>query len=189
MNPSIKIKSLYILVGVLVLINTATLGFMWYTKARTEQDVRPPRPESRNSFLVDELGLTGEQLNRFDTLKKKHHKEVLKITQQTKELKDGLFECIKTGDDAKAKEFAGRLAENNKAMELLTYEHFKEVRGICNEEQKVKFDRILIELVRGLEAQSPPPLNAPPPEDRRLPGDRPPPGERQPPEDGPPPKR
>jgi hypothetical protein len=182
MNPGLKIKSLYILVGVLLLINIATLGFIWYTtiKIKTEQEMRPPRPDNKGSFLADELGFTGEQLNKFDTLRKEHHQRVQKIIREAKELKDQLFDCIKTEDDAKAKEFAGKLSENNKAMELLTYEHFKEVRKICKEEQKVKFDRILIELVRGLEAQSPPPMGAPPPEDRRPPGDRPPPGERPP---------
>ncbi len=144
MNPGIKIKSLYILVGVLLLINIATLGFIWYTtvKVKAELGIHPPRPDKNNSFLADELGLTGEQLNKFDTLKKEHHEGVQKIMTQTKELKDELFECIKKGDDAKAKDLAEKLSENNKAMELLTYEHFKEVRSICNEEQKVKFDRI-----------------------------------------------
>lgn len=182
MNPGIKIKSLYILVGVLLLINIATLGFIWYTtvNVKAELEKHPPRPDNKGSFLADELGFTGEQLNRFDTLKREHHQGVQKIMEQTKELKDQLFECIKTGDDAKAKELAGKLSENNKAMELLTYEHFKEVRNICNENQKIKFDRILVDLVRGLEAQSPPPMGAPPPGDRRPPGDRPPPGERPP---------
>lgn len=182
MNPGLKIKSLYILVGVLLLINIATLGFIWYTtvNVKAELERHPPRPDNNNSFLADELGLTGEQLNKFDTLKSEHHQGVQKIMGQTKELKDQLFECIKTGDDAKAKELAGKLSENNKAMELLTYEHFKEVRNICNENQKIKFDRILVELVRGLEAQSPPPMGAPPPGDRRPPSDRPPPGERPP---------
>lgn len=166
MNPGLKIKSLYILVGILLLINVVTLGFIWYTSVyvRMGPPMNPPGPEGKNSFLADELGFTGEQLNKFDILKKEHRQGVQNIMQQTKELKDQLFDCIKTGDDVKAKEIAGKLSENNKAMELLTYEHFKEVRAICNEDQKVKFDRILIELVRGLEAQSPPPR-----------GDRPPP--------------
>jgi len=182
MNPGLKIKSLYILVGVLLLVNIATLGFIWYTsfKLRLEPPLNPPRPDSSNSFLADELGFTGEQSQKFDVLKKDHHQAVEKIMQQTKELKDQLFDCIKTGDDAKAKEMAAKLSDNNKAIELLTYEHFKEVRKICSDEQKVKFDKILIELVRGLETQSPPP-NGPPPGERPPHGDRPPPpGDRPP---------
>jgi Spy/CpxP family protein refolding chaperone len=182
MNPGLKIKSLYIIVGLLLMINVATLGFIWYTsfKLRVEPPLNPPRQDSSNSFLADELGFTGEQSQKFEALKKEHRQGVQNIMQQTKELKDQLFECIKTGDDAKAKELAEKLSENNKAMELLTYEHFKEVRKICNDEQKVKFDKILIELVRGLEAQSPPP-NGHPPGERPPQGDRPPPpGDRPP---------
>ena len=176
MNPGIKIKSLYILVGVLLFINIATLGFIWYTtiKVKTEQEMHPPRPDKNNSFLSDELGFTGEQSQKFEVLKTEHRRGVENILGQTKELKDGLFDCIKTGDEAKAKEIAGKIAENQRALDLLTYEHFKEVRKICNNEQKNKFDRILKELIRGIDAQAPPP-NGPPPGNRPPPpGDRPP---------------
>lgn len=178
MNPGLKIKSLYIITGLLLLINVATLGFIWYTsfKLRVEPPLNPPRPDSSNSFLADELRFTGEQAQKFESLKKEHRQGVQNIMLQTKGLKDQLFDCIKTGDDVKAKELAQKLSENNKAMELLTYEHFKEVRKICSDEQKVKFDKILIELVRGLEAQSPPPQGERPPQGDRPPppGDRPP---------------
>jgi mevalonate kinase len=175
MNPGLKIKSLYVIVGILLLINVATLGFIWYTsfELRVEPPLNPPRPDSSNSFLADELGFTGEQSQKFEALKKEHHQGVEKIMQQTKDLKDQLFDCIKTGDDTKAKEIATKLSDNNKSIELLTYEHFKEVRKICNDKQKEKFDKILVELVRGLEAQSPPPMR--PPRGNRPPGERPPP--------------
>jgi len=176
MNPGLKIKSLYILVGVLLLINIATLGFIWYTtiKNRPGQPFNPPRPDNKGSFLANELGFTGEQSQKFEVLKTEHRRGVENILGQAKEFKDGLFDCIKTGDDVKAKEFAGKIAENQRTLDLLTYEHFKEVRKICNNEQKDKFDRILKELIRGIDAQAPPP-NGPPPEDRPPPpGDRPP---------------
>lgn len=181
MNPGLKIKSLYILVGVLLLVNVATLGFIWYTtiKVRTEQ-VIPPGPENEKSGLASELNFSKEQIQKFEVLKKEHHTGVENVLVQTKELKDQLFDCIKTGDDAKAKELATKIADNNKTLELLTYEHFKEVRKICNDEQKEKFDRILKQLVRGIELQNPP-GNRPPPGDRPPRGDRPPPGEEPPP--------
>lgn len=176
MNPGTKIKSLYILVGILLIINFGTLAFVWFAagKLRSEFEVHPPNPENGSSFLANELGLTGAQLEKFDTLKKGHRLMVQNIMLKTKELKDELFECIKTGNDSRAREIARMLSANNEAMEMLTYEHFKEVRQICNDEQKVKFDKILAELVRGLEAQSHPPFGLPPRDDKRPPEDRPP---------------
>jgi len=182
MNPGLKIKSLYILVGVLLLVNVATLGFIWYTsfKLRAEPPLNPPRPENKSSFLAEELGFSGEQSQKFDSLRNYHHQSVETIMEQTRKLKDELFNCIKTGGDAKAKEIATKLSENNKAIEMLTYEHFKEVRKICNDQQKEKFDKILIELVRGIEIQKAPP-NGPPPREKLPQGDwSPPPGERPP---------
>jgi protein CpxP len=181
MNPGLKIKSLYILVGILLLINVATMSFIWYTKIITEQQINPPRPDNNRSFLADELGFTGEQSQKFEVLKQEHRRGVEIILSETKELKDKLFDCIKTGNDSKAKELSGKIAEKQSALEILTYEHFKEVRKVCNDEQKVKFDKILVELIRGLETKSPPPNGAPPPEDRRPPGDRPPPPDGRPP--------
>lgn len=182
MNPGLKIKSLYIIVALLLMINAATLGFVWYTtfNLRVNPPLNPPRQDNGKSFLAEELGFTGEQSQKFEALKKEHHEGFEKIMNQTKDLKDQLFECIKTGDDAKAKEIAAKLSDINKSTELMTYEHFKEIRKICSEEQKVKFDRILKDLVRGLETQSPP-LNG------MQQGQRPPRGDRPPhPEDRPP---
>ena len=177
MNPGLKIKSLYIIVGVLLLINIATLGFIWYTglQSRIGPPRIPPMQDGKNSFLANELGFTKEQAESFDSLKNEHRRGMEKILGQTKEFKDQLFECIKTGDDARAKVLSEKIADNQKATELLTYEHFKDIRKICNEQQREKFDRILKELVRGIGVQGPPgdgrqpdgpPPEGPPPERR-----------------------
>ena len=115
MNPGLKIKSLYIIVGLLLLINIATLGFIWYTSfnLRGRPPLNPPRQDSSKSFLAEELGFTGEQSQKFEALKKEHHQSVEKIMGQTKELKDQLFDCIKTGDANNGPTIVGDIHTNH----------------------------------------------------------------------------
>ncbi|MDD5361769.1 MAG: hypothetical protein PHN88_06525 [Ignavibacteria bacterium] len=171
---------LYIIIGVLVIVNILTIGFLWLNRPNGPAGVTllPPPPRL---LLEDELSFSPDQVKKFEALREEHRNNVQKLGEEIRIYKDSLFDNVKTGDDAKAKIYASEITEKQSALELMTYEHFKALRGICDDKQKTKFDSLIKDIVRSMEQQRNHLQNNPPPEDRqrRLQrDDQPPPQQR-----------
>ena len=135
----------------------------------------PPRmpngPRGPGMFIVRELNFDDKQKEAFDKLKEAHHAKAMEIQDSLHTLKGQLFDGIPSGDMAKANAAADKIAAMQKQLEIVTFEHFKQVRELCNEEQKTKFDKIIGNV---LEMLAPPPG---PPMGPHGPGGPPPPPE------------
>jgi|WetSurMetagenome_2_1015567.scaffolds.fasta_scaffold105364_3 periplasmic protein CpxP/Spy len=170
---------LYIIIGVLVIVNILTIGFLWINRPDGPAGVILPPPP--RLLLEDELSFSSEQIKKFEALRDDHRRNTIKNGEEIRIYKDSLFDNIKTGDDAKAKLYASKISERQYAQELITYEHFKAIRGICDDKQKTKFDSLIKDIVRSMEQQRNHVQNNPPPEDRQRRGqrdDQPPPKQR-----------
>jgi protein CpxP len=162
----------------LVTLNIATLTAFWLLKER------PPGPPDRpragvTDFLVNELGFDSMQKQKLEDLVNDHRREVMDIRRNIRAAKDSFFALLKepSVDDAMLARAAATATAPDQQMDMITFRHFQQVRQICNDEQKRKFDNILQDVLR---------MNAPPPN-----AQGPPPGVRDghPPGEGPPPPR
>ena len=155
MNPSSKNKLLTWLVILLLIANAATIAMFWLGKPK-----RPPAPQgSAIDFLIKELNLDAKQQEQYKKLADEHRQAAEKIRQQVKEAKDSLFDLIKdpaVSDSVKQARaaIAGKKIEQ---IDLLTLNHFQQVRQLCNTEQQKKFDMI-IQQVTAMMGQPRPPM-------------------------------
>jgi Spy/CpxP family protein refolding chaperone len=197
MNYFDKPKILGILVIALLLLNFGTLAFMWLHKPPPP----PPRememmrenlpPDNKDGagpggFLIHELGLNESQQKDFAKLRDEHQAGMKSVHETIKKNKDEFIKLMGSSDSVKASQFADNIAAGQKQIEMITFDHFKKVRALCDESQKKKFDEIIVEAMKMMGA--PMPMNEIPPRD----GDRPPPPGNRPPPPGnrpPPPGR
>jgi len=173
-----------ILVVVLLLVNTAVLIMFWFKKAPNG-----PLPGGQaKDFLIKELNLTTEQQKQFDGLREEHQRQVRAALEGMRELKDALIEEIAkpTADSAAIDSISKAINNKERKRELATVYHFRAFRGILTADQQSKFDKILKDVLRMMNAggqrpqrQGPPPGGGRgergdgPPDDSA--GDRPPP--------------
>jgi len=174
-----RTKWLTILVVLLVALNIASLTTFWLLKDRRQG---PPPPQNGvTDFLVKELGFDSAQKQRLEQLVETHRSTVMDIRRGHREAKDAFFALLKEPalTDSALAVAAAKADAPDQRLEMATFRHFQQVRALCNDAQKKKFDQIIQQVLR---MNGPPGAQGPPP-----PGDRrPPPGDR-PPQDGPPP--
>jgi hypothetical protein len=167
---------------ILVLLNIAALGTLWWQAGKGPGPVPPGRGAGPREFLEDQLRLSEAQRAQFEELRELYQRESEPIVMQLKVARRGLYDALRSGGPSgevvvpKTEEI-GKLHER---MELLTLRHFQSLRALCDEGQRRKFDGIMRDV---FERVSP----LPPPGDRtggregadRIPG--------PPPAGGPPP--
>ncbi|MES2003245.1 MAG: hypothetical protein V4450_01895 [Bacteroidota bacterium] len=161
---------------ILVALNIATLSAFWLLKNK-----RPGPPGDPGSgvvdFMVKELGFDSIQKQKLILLREEHQQKVRDIRRNNHEAKNAFFALLPQTDisDSVLAKAAQAAVVFDRQLDMLTFRHFQEVRKLCSEEQKKKFDNIIQEVLRM--AAPPPPGNPQGPPPRRD-GNRP---------DGPPP--
>lgn len=153
------------IIALLLVSNLVLVGFFYLEK--------PSKSNNSKPFLEQKLDFTKEQTAAFKLLLDQHEHLMRQKQNSTRVLKDSLFEGLsKNRSKAEQSVIAAQIGALEASKDMATYEHFQQVRELCNDEQKLKFDRLLRELLR-------PPGRGPggPPNDRM--GPPPPPGERE----------
>jgi len=154
MNNAIKNKLLTGLVVFLLLANAGTILLFWINRPEKRQ----AQKGSPRDFLVHELKLDSSQLGAFQALIEKHQSVARDLKWDIKSAKEELFQLLKQPviAEAQKKKTIEAITTKIKELELLNLEHFQQVRALCNDKQKIKFDGLLDQLA-GLMAESRPP--------------------------------
>ena len=140
-----------ILIVILIVMNLASLYFMFnhqgvfFNKPFPKHDEK--KQEQSVKFLKKELKLTKSQVKEFNKLKKelRHHSKGNK--DQIRQLQKSLFSNI-GNEDYNVERTVESISQNHKELEMITYNHFSALRDICNENQKKKFDKIILKIIR-----------------------------------------
>jgi len=160
METKSKNKIFYLLMVVLVIMNLMTIGFLWMYKYNEHKPIQQPplTPPAGKIIIEQELRFSKEQADKFDKLRNEHHNSARKTVDEIAMLKENLFELIKEngGDDTKATVIADEIGNKQKELDLITYNHFKDIRNLCDEKQKEKFDLILQDISKMIGPQNPP---------------------------------
>ena len=160
MNYFNKTKWWAIAVIALIVLNATTLTIFWVER-KSNHDL-PQKQENRGataSYLTKELAFNSIQQLQYNQLVLKHRQSTRQIRKEIRNAKDAFFELLSDSsitDDA-IKAASKRVSDIEQQLDILTFNHFKEVRTICNAEQKKKFDSIIKNAVEMMGPQEPPP--------------------------------
>ena len=139
-------------VVLLAVLNICLLGSIWLKQGKPSQDEmrRPPNGEKAADFLLEQLKFSPQQLAEFEKLKEQHRNAIDSLREISKEVHRLFFDNLKAEkqDTAKVNELAKAIADNQTQIELVTFNHFKQVRNLCNYKQKVTFDEIIQEVLK-----------------------------------------
>ena len=148
---------------VLVLINIATLLTFWCSKKRGFNEHQPPPNRGgAATFIIKELALDSLQQIQYLALVQEHQKAIREIKEQVKDAKEAYFGLL-ADSSAKQETINTAIAKATtieEQIDIKTFEHFKQVRALCNPEQKKKFDSIILDVFRMMapdKHQGPPP--------------------------------
>lgn len=148
----------------LVTLNVATLATFWLVREKNA----PQQMGSRagvTDFLVKELGLDSAQKQKLIQLREEHQQKIMEIRKGNREAKDALFDLLRQPDaaDSAVEKAARNAAAFDAQVDLLTFRHFQQVRGLCTETQKKKFDQVIQNVLRMIAPPPGRPQGPPPP--------------------------
>ncbi len=158
MNKPNKNKFLTWLVAALLVANAVTILFFWINRP---ERIQGPKGSPRE-FLVHALELDSIQQIAFQDLIAGHQASARSLKREIRTAKENLFQLLKQPviPEADKMHAVKAITLNIQALELLNLEHFQQLRALCNEKQKKKFDGLLDQLA-GLMTESRAPLDNP----------------------------
>ena len=174
-----KNKVLYIILAVLIVLNIVSISSMWLRSPGkphqqfrhdgqqmmqqgnmpNQEDMQPEK--DGKGFLTNELQFSSGQEEKVAKLREEHFLASKKLMDESHKIMDEMMEQMKTGNDAKAEEYATQVAAKHKELVMLNYNHFKGIREICDDKQKEKFDIFLKDVVKMMGPHGPHKLQAP----------------------------
>ncbi|KAF0240864.1 MAG: hypothetical protein FD183_903, partial [Chitinophagaceae bacterium] len=145
MNQLLKNRTLNIIVIVLLIANITSIGLFWLRQERNK-----PGGNQRGEvveFLVRELKMNETQKAQLIKLRQQHRASIQSLRKNQEMLKDAFFGLVKQeqAKDAEINSALEKVATADKAIDLITLNHFKAIRKICTAEQQTKFDKIVQE--------------------------------------------
>lgn len=170
-------------VGILVVLNIALLVNSWRKPGMMHPPPHPPRHAEGGGpakMIIEELKFSAEQVKQFEELKRSHQSSIRELNDKGREIRHAYFELLKSDevDQKHVDELSSAIASNQKEIEKVTFDHFKDVRKLCNTDQKKHFDEIIGDILRhmagGGRGPMPPPHPNGPEGPPMPPGDGPP---------------
>ncbi|MTI40072.1 periplasmic heavy metal sensor [Fulvivirga lutimaris] len=134
-------KALIGVIIVLVILNGISLSFIWNENDHHDRH-RPPKVER---YLGKRLHLNEEQVTFFKKSRREHFERKGDLMAEIAGLRTQLAQQLeKEASDS----LLNLIASNYKELEMLNHEHFRRLRSICDDEQKLAFDSLLFDLAK-----------------------------------------
>ncbi|MBS1919843.1 MAG: periplasmic heavy metal sensor [Bacteroidetes bacterium] len=140
-------KILMLIIAALLTSNIVLLSFMFWGGRRERKP--PDRGKPFSDYFEKQLGFTPDQSAKFHILIDQHFETLKPIMKEVRSAKDSLFGLMRFPEipDSILQQAADNLAQKEKAQELQSFRHFRNVRELCTNEQKPKFDTLINKMI------------------------------------------
>lgn len=172
MNNFTNNRWLTVVTLLLITANIITLVFLWTTKNDAGNGKMPPPGGQVFEFITNELKLDEGQQALYKQLREEHQAGQRPRHDSIVKAKDVFFALLKdsTTTDSTIRNYSKKIADLEEQQELFTFYHFQKLRAICRNDQKIKFDSIIQDVLKRMGSQK---RQGPPPgrdrDDRRPP--------------------
>ncbi len=144
-------RNLLIIITVLLLTNIGMLAYFLGQKKNTKPC--PPAEAARvgvAEMLQKEVGFTDEQTVKYKEMKEMQKARIRPMYDNMRKAKDSLFRLLSFPGtpDSLISKAADVIANQQKEIDMETFNHFKRVRTLCTPGQETNFDSMVIRMFR-----------------------------------------
>ena len=171
----------------LVLCNIGLIVTLWIKPHPPGPPPPPPGGGAPREQLLSKLNFTDDQVKKYDVLIQAHQQEMHRLRNEGAALRHDLFSNLNNSISSGklADSLTQAIGNNQKSIELVTFNHFSQVRALCTDQQKQEFDKIIVDLTKNMTGNNG--RNGPPPPRPDGPDGPPPPPPPPGDQSGPPP--
>ena len=142
-------KVLMLIISVLLISNLALVAFMIFGRKHGGKSQKS-RGEAFSNYFKKELNFSEEQSAKFQEMMTGHFEKLKPIMGEVRKAKDSMFSLMRQlamPADSILQKAAENIAQKQKLQELQSFNHFRQVRDLCNEEQRSKFDSLISKMI------------------------------------------
>jgi hypothetical protein len=138
------------IIAVLLLANIGVLAYFMTNKPLSKRS--NPAMQRKNAmavYLKNDVGFDTLQLKLYDSLNSKHRKALEPLFDQLKTEKEKRLHFLAENDysDSAIIQAVNRSAERQKMLDLEMLQHLKNIRALCTNNQKQKFDTSIYKIM------------------------------------------
>ena len=136
-------KSKFLIIAVIVLLvsNLFLAGFILTHKKGG------PHRKNPKELIVKKLDLDDNQVKNYEELIDAHKPAFIEKKKTLQNKKNDLYLLLQSNNDqTKSLELSAEIGELQREIEIFQFNHFKDIRQLCNPNQLAKFDELMIEI-------------------------------------------
>lgn len=149
MNNDKKAKSLITIIIFVLITNIAMLIFFVVQSKPAERRERNHESNGMYKSLQNDVGFSKDQLNQYKVLREEQIRKVHPMFDELREAKKDFYALINSGQvsDSLIGAGADSIAQKQRRLDLQMFGYFKNLRAMCTDEQKQKFDSVMKKVV------------------------------------------
>lgn len=144
-----KNKVLLIIVAVLLLTNIGMLVFLLNMKPGGSRGRGPGGWQGTTEFLEKKVGFSQQQLKAYQELRAQHREKMRPLLTDMRGAKESFYRLMSKPEltDSLLYRGADSIGRRQSAIDLQTFRHFQQVRGLCDPEQRQRFDSLVHQVI------------------------------------------
>ena len=129
----------------LLLLNLSTLSFIFFKYNKSDENRKSNKPDQ---LIINKLAFNKEQENIYKKLIQNHRQQINIIQETILNYKNNLYTKLKNNTSSKTQtdSLISKINEQQKNIELINYNHFLDIKGICSQKQIPAYNELVNEL-------------------------------------------
>ena len=129
----------------LLLLNLSTLSFIFFKYNKSDENRKSNKPDQ---LIINKLEFNNKQENSYKILIQKHRQQINIIQETILNYKNNLYTKLKNNSSSKDQidSLITKINEQQKNIELINYNHFLDIKGICSQKQIPAYNELVNEL-------------------------------------------
>lgn len=142
-----KPKLLTIAVVGLLLLNLGMIT-MFLFKGKPPRHEDGKQGEGPKKIIIERLNFDEGQQQQYEVIITEHRSKTRELNKTSRKLHDELYSLLIENviDKTKADSITQTIAENQKAIDNLNFDHFQKIKAICKDGQIENFNGLVLDL-------------------------------------------
>ncbi|WP_192579016.1 Spy/CpxP family protein refolding chaperone [Fibrisoma limi] len=152
MNDKRKFYWLWAAIGLLLLLNLGTIGWI-LTRGRQVRAVR----QNTEMVMIRRLGLTPDQRRQYQQARRQFRTTVQPHEDSLRAMRRELLGLLDqpTVSDEAIDQLVSRMERQSGQITRLRFRHWRQIRALCTPDQQERFDRLIGRLTQAMQRQRP----------------------------------
>lgn len=136
-----KIKTISMIAIGLLISNLVLVGFIMLRKPKH------PMPQGPKKMVIEKLHFDDKQVEQYEVIIQEHQKNIRKADDDIIKYKNALYQTLTKSDNESEKDsLINQIANVQKEIEDIHFNHFLEIKKLCKPEQQKYFEDLTKEI-------------------------------------------